>query len=53
LTKAEWGGNWKKFLDMPHVELPGLTVRQCRAYYDEGGLEAVWTRAAARLSEAA
>jgi D-alanyl-D-alanine carboxypeptidase len=38
----EWGGNWKKFIDKPHVQLPGLTVKQCLALYKKGGLERVW-----------
>lgn len=39
----EWGGNWK-FVDKPHVQLPGLTVSLCRKLYDEGGIAAVWDR---------
>lgn len=38
----EWGGNWKKFIDKPHVQLGGLTVAQCSAFYKTGGLENVW-----------
>jgi len=26
----EWGGQWKKFLDKPHVQLPSMTVRARR-----------------------
>ena len=37
----EWGGNWK-FVDKPHVQLPGLTVSLCRNLYEKGGLQAVW-----------
>src|ERR1051326_6385802 len=34
----EWGGDWKKFPDTPHVQLPGLTVNQCLALFNDGGL---------------
>lgn len=40
----EWGGNWKKFIDKPHVQLPGLTIAQCLACYNKGGLENVWAK---------
>lgn len=39
----EWGGNWK-FVDKPHVQLPGLTVSLCRQLYEKGGLPLVWKR---------
>jgi hypothetical protein len=42
-----WGGDWKKFVDKPHVELPGLTIAQCQALYRKGGLPLVWERATA------
>jgi peptidoglycan L-alanyl-D-glutamate endopeptidase CwlK len=38
----EWGGNWKKFIDKPHVQLPGLTTSQCLAHFKKGGLKRVW-----------
>jgi peptidoglycan LD-endopeptidase CwlK len=38
----EWGGDWKKFIDKPHVQLPGLSVSQCLALFNKGGLEKVW-----------
>ncbi|HVG34723.1 MAG TPA: peptidoglycan-binding protein, partial [Pyrinomonadaceae bacterium] len=38
----EWGGNWKKFIDKPHIQLPGLSIKQCFALFKKGGLEAVW-----------
>lgn len=41
----EWGGNWKKFIDKPHIQLPGLTIRQCLSLFNKGGLEAVWAAA--------
>jgi hypothetical protein len=40
----EWGGGWKKFIDKPHVQMPGLTVAQCLALYNKGGLENVWAK---------
>jgi peptidoglycan L-alanyl-D-glutamate endopeptidase CwlK len=41
----EWGGSWKKFIDKPHVQLPGLTIKQCSALHSKGGLQAVWAEA--------
>ncbi len=38
----EWGGSWKKLVDKPHVQLPGLSVAQCRILFERGGLQAVW-----------
>jgi peptidoglycan LD-endopeptidase CwlK len=38
----EWGGDWQKFIDKPHVQLPGLTVNQCFALFKQGGLDNVW-----------
>ena len=38
----QWGGAWKKFIDKPHVQLGGLTVAQCQAFFKKGGLENVW-----------
>ncbi|MGH9930463.1 MAG: M15 family metallopeptidase [Pyrinomonadaceae bacterium] len=38
----EWGGNWKKFIDKPHVQVGGLTLAQCSALYKKGGLANVW-----------
>lgn len=40
-----WGGDWTKFLDMPHVELPGLSIKRCQALYYQGGMKAVWDEA--------
>lgn len=38
-----WGGNWKSFRDMPHVELPNLpNWRQLLNCYNKGGIKAVW-----------
>jgi peptidoglycan L-alanyl-D-glutamate endopeptidase CwlK len=41
----EWGGRWKGIVDRPHVQLPGLSVAQCRKHYQRGGLPAVWEAA--------
>lgn len=42
----EWGGNWKKFPDRPHVQLPlGLSVKACQKLYKQGKLKAVWHEA--------
>ncbi|MCM3901395.1 MAG: M15 family metallopeptidase [Pyrinomonadaceae bacterium] len=40
----DWGGSWKKFIDKPHVQMPGLTVAQCLAFFKKGGLENVWSK---------
>jgi len=45
----EWGGNWKKFIDKPHIQLPGLSIKQCLSLFNKGGLEAVWAAATAIL----
>ena len=48
----EWGGSWKKFIDKPHLQLPGLSIKQCLTLFKKGGLNAVWmesTRQLARL----
>ena len=41
----EWGGRWAKLRDLPHVQLPGLSVAQCYALYNYGGMQSVWNRA--------
>jgi len=38
----EWGGSWKKFIDKPHVQIPGLTVTQCLSIFKQNGLQGVW-----------
>jgi peptidoglycan L-alanyl-D-glutamate endopeptidase CwlK len=48
----EWGGSWKKFIDKPHLQLGGLTIKQCLALYKKGGLEAVWAEASRLLGGA-
>lgn len=39
----EWGGDWKKFVDKPHVQLPGPAIIRMFALYKKGGLPAVWS----------
>lgn len=46
----EWGGDWHHIIDKPHVQLKGLTVRECRDLYERGGLPTVWEKASARNS---
>lgn len=41
----EWGGDWAHIIDKPHVQLKGLTVRECRDLHAKGGMPAVWKRA--------
>jgi peptidoglycan L-alanyl-D-glutamate endopeptidase CwlK len=45
----EWGGQWKKFLDKPHVQLPSMTVKECASCYQAGGLDAVWSAASKKI----
>src|SRR5688572_2260859 len=45
----EWGGSWKKFLDKPHVQLPGMTVKECARCFRDGGLDAVWVTASNKI----
>jgi peptidoglycan L-alanyl-D-glutamate endopeptidase CwlK len=48
----EWGGGWKKFIDRPHVQLPGLSIKQCMSLNNKGGLDAVWAEATRILQNA-
>jgi peptidoglycan L-alanyl-D-glutamate endopeptidase CwlK len=45
----EWGGDWKKFVDKPHVQLPGLSIAQCFSLFNRGKLPAVWAEASRLL----
>lgn len=45
----EWGGQWKKFIDKPHVQLPLMTVKECATCYQAGGLDAVWEVASEKI----
>lgn len=46
----EWGGTWKKLVDLPHFQLPvGLEVEQCLTLFRKGGVSAVWAEADRRL----
>lgn len=47
----EWGGDWKKFVDKPHVQLPGLSVAECLSLFRKGGnkLDLVWAEATRRV----
>jgi hypothetical protein len=40
----EWGGDWRKIVDKPHVQLSGLSVKDCFATFQSGGLAAVWKK---------
>lgn len=40
----EWGGNWKKFVDKPHIQIP-LSLLKSKEYYNKGGLQLVWKKA--------
>lgn len=39
----EWGGDWKG-VDMPHVQLKGMSVKECQNAHRLGGIPAVWAR---------
>ncbi len=39
-----WGGSWKHLADLPHVELVGPSLVDCRALFKKGGLQAVWAK---------
>lgn len=45
----EWGGDWKKFLDKPHVQLP-VTLKECQKCYEQGGLDGVWSATSQKLN---
>lgn len=47
----DWGGNWKRFVDMPHVQLPGMTIKECSEIYKRDGLDAVWAEATKRAKK--
>lgn len=38
-----WGGSWRKFPDLPHVEYnSGLTLVEAQELYRQGGIKKVW-----------
>jgi peptidoglycan L-alanyl-D-glutamate endopeptidase CwlK len=37
-----WGGCWKRFPDLPHVEMPGLGLNEIKELYRLGGIKRVW-----------
>jgi len=42
-ANLNWGGDWKKFKDLPHLELPNIPKWPLLlAKYNAGGLPAVW-----------
>jgi hypothetical protein len=45
----EWGGRWK-FVDKPHVQLRGMSIKDCQSSYKQGGIVAVWQRMSDLLS---
>lgn len=39
----EWGGDWKRPVDKPHIQLRyGYTSKEIREFYRVGGMTAVW-----------
>lgn len=42
----EWGGDWKKFKDLPHFQYTGgLKIAECQALYaNGGGVAPVWAK---------
>lgn len=51
--RLEWGGRWPHFTDAPHVQLPGLTIRDCDIIYNANNhsLQKVWDAATAKFIE--
>jgi peptidoglycan L-alanyl-D-glutamate endopeptidase CwlK len=49
IVGLEWGGNWKKIKDRPHIQLGGISIKECQALYSKGGLKAVWAEVNFRL----
>jgi peptidoglycan L-alanyl-D-glutamate endopeptidase CwlK len=47
----EWGGDWRKFVDKPHIQLPGPSVAQCLQLFRRAGnkLDLVWAEASRRV----
>ena len=44
--KLEWGGDWRALIDMPHVQLPGLSMKDCNTIYNAThSLQKVWDQA--------
>lgn len=44
----EWGGRWRRFPDMPHVQnVFGLTINEAQELYRRGGMAEVWRAAGA------
>lgn len=41
----EWGGDWVRMRDMPHVQLNGPAIARCFALFKQGGLVRVWQEA--------
>lgn len=39
-----WGGDWKRFPDLPHLEMPGLTLSEIKEIYRQsnGDLKVLW-----------
>lgn len=45
LVGLDWGGRWKSFKDLPHVQLKGLpSYKVLLPLYKSGGLKAVWEK---------
>ena len=39
----EWGGRWRKFVDLPHVQdVERMPLKTIQELYRKGGLQAVW-----------
>lgn len=45
----EWGGDWHSIIDLPHLQLPGLSIAECQALYAHAGLVGVWEKATSLL----
>jgi peptidoglycan LD-endopeptidase CwlK len=43
LVGLEWGGRWRRFPDLPHVQMTGgLTIQEAQELYRMSGIKEVW-----------
>ena len=49
--RLEWGGDWKKFLDKPHLQMPSPSINVLFGLYQKGKLPAVWAEVERRATK--
>ena len=43
LAGLEWSGRWRKFPELPHIQMTGgLTIQEAQELYRQGDLQAIW-----------